>query len=102
MEYKYYDNYDAIEVSKVKNIPINWGGIMGVPITFLDHYNPNYFKIIGYAAKWDSENVGYLHKEGTPWGCVLDGKNLYARIFIRWKRIIADEVIFPVREKNYK
>ena len=46
-EYPTYDNYDAIEVSKVSDIPCDYDGVMGVPITFLDKYNPNQFEIIG-------------------------------------------------------
>ena len=46
-EYPKYDNYDAIEVSKVKEIPMDWDGEMGVPITFLDKHNPDQFEIVG-------------------------------------------------------
>ena len=46
-EYPKYLNYDAIEVGKVANIPVDYGGTMGVPITFLDKYNPEQFEIIG-------------------------------------------------------
>lgn len=46
-EYPTYDNYDAIEVSKVADIPVDYDGIMGVPITFLDKYNPEQFEIVG-------------------------------------------------------
>ena len=45
--YPKYDNYDAIEVGKVLQIPLDYDGTMGVPITFLDVYNPNQFEIIG-------------------------------------------------------
>ena len=45
--YPHYDNYDAIEVSKVADIPEDWTGAMGVPITFLDKYNPEQFDILG-------------------------------------------------------
>jgi hypothetical protein len=45
-EYPQYDNYDAIEVSKTKDIPYDYKGLMGVPITFLDKYNPEQFEII--------------------------------------------------------
>ena len=41
-----YDNYDAIEVSKVNEIPIGYKGLMGVPITFMNKYNPEQFEII--------------------------------------------------------
>ena len=46
-EYPTYDNYDAIEVSKTSDIPFDYDGVMGVPITFLDKYNPEQFEIIG-------------------------------------------------------
>ena len=47
--YPHYDNYDAIEVSKVADIPMDWDGAMGVPVTFLDKYNPEQFEILGLA-----------------------------------------------------
>lgn len=46
-EYPKYDNYDAIEVSKTKDIPYDYEGVMGVPITFMDKYNPDQFEILG-------------------------------------------------------
>lgn len=46
-EYPQYDNYDAIEVSKVKDIPYDYDGVMGVPITFLSRYNPDEYKLLG-------------------------------------------------------
>ena len=46
-EYPQYINYDAIEVAKTELIPCDYAGIMGVPITFLDKYNPDQFEIIG-------------------------------------------------------
>lgn len=49
--YPEYDNYDAIEVPYVEAIPSDYGGAMGVPITFLDKYNPEQFEILGYTAK---------------------------------------------------
>jgi hypothetical protein len=45
--YPRYDNYDAIEVSKVSDIPLGYDGVMGVPVTFLDKYNPDQFEILG-------------------------------------------------------
>jgi hypothetical protein len=50
-DYPAYDNYEAIEVSKVSDIPIDYSGAMGVPITFLDKYNPEQFEIIGITKK---------------------------------------------------
>ena len=46
-EYPKYENYDAIEVSKVADIPLDYEGAMGVPITFLDKYSPDQFEILG-------------------------------------------------------
>jgi hypothetical protein len=51
-EYPTYDNYDAIEVPKVADIPMDYSGAMGVPITFLDKYNPNQFEILGITKTW--------------------------------------------------
>ena len=42
-----YDNYDAINVGKTSDIPCNYDGVMGVPITFMDRYNPEQFEIVG-------------------------------------------------------
>ncbi len=50
-EYPRYDNYDAIEVSKASEVPMDYDGLMGVPITFLDKYNPDQFEIIGITKK---------------------------------------------------
>uniref|UniRef100_UPI00359C861C adenine-specific methyltransferase EcoRI family protein n=1 Tax=Bifidobacterium longum TaxID=216816 RepID=UPI00359C861C len=78
-EYPKYDNYDAIEVSKVANIPLDYDGVMGMPITFLDKYNPDQFEIIGL----DRYTVP---KEFLVGGRVaIDGKPTYARILIRNK-----------------
>lgn len=74
-EYPKYDNYDAINVNKYSEIPMDYDGVMGVPITFMDYYNPDQFEILG------------LDKDLTTNGkrVMIDGKQLYARIFIRKK-----------------
>ena len=87
-----YDNYDAIEVSRVENIPMDYEGVMGVPITFLYKYNPKQFEIIWLACgntrvcapKDILENLNYTpHKEDRG-GCgVVNGKRVYARILIK-------------------
>jgi len=51
-EYPNYDNFNAIEVAKVADIPYDYDGAMGVPITFLDKYNPEQFEIIGITKTW--------------------------------------------------
>jgi len=51
-EYPHYDNFDAIDVSKVAEIPYDYDGAMGVPITFLDKHNPEQFEILGITKTW--------------------------------------------------
>jgi modification methylase ecoRI len=87
-----YDNYDAVEVSKTANILANYAGVIGVPITFLDKYNPDQFEILMLAngntrtnvAAAMLEQVGYRKnvedRGGIP---LLDGRRTYARILIR-------------------
>lgn len=53
IDYPKYDNYDAIEVSKTNEIPLDYDGVMGVPITFLDKYNPEQFEIVGMTSGRD-------------------------------------------------
>lgn len=49
--YPHFDNYDAINIDKTTDIPCDYNGVMGVPITFMDKYNPEQFEIVGYTAK---------------------------------------------------
>ena len=72
--YHEYDNYNAIEVSDVLQIPLDYDGVMGVPITFVDVYDPDQFEIIGLA------------RDTVPCGCLtVNGKRKYARCLIRNK-----------------
>ena len=75
-----YDNYDAIEVSKVAEIPVDYDGCMGVPITFLDKYNPKQFEILGL----DDHRLIYPAWRGR--GPDLDGQSVYRRIIIRKRK----------------
>lgn len=77
-QYPKYDNYDAIEVSKTVNIPCDYDGVMGVPITFLDKYNPKQFEILGLD-RYIENNPKPGHR------FTLNGKETYARILIRRK-----------------
>ncbi|MEX1100864.1 MAG: adenine-specific methyltransferase EcoRI family protein [Actinomycetota bacterium] len=52
-DYPSYDNFNAIEVGKVSEIPANYDGDMGVPLTFLDNWNPDQFEIVGITQSWD-------------------------------------------------
>ena len=87
-DYPSYDNYSAIEVSKVANIPMDYEGVMGVPITFLDKYNPDQFEIIWTT---DRGGDGFLDKIKLPHtrydAPVVDGKGIYKRILIKKKDI---------------
>ena len=64
--YPHYDNYDAIEVSKTADIPADYDGVMGVPITFLDKYCPEQFEIVGTDAKDMAEKLG-IEPIGDDW-----------------------------------
>ena len=74
-EYPKYDNYDAINVDKTADIPRDYEGLMGVPITFMDKYNPEQFEII------DTSTIAM--PKGAPY---INGKRIYERILIRRKR----------------
>ena len=74
-EYPHYDNYDAIEVSKTKEIPEDYVGVMGVPITFLNKHNPDQFDIVGADWNFADKDRFYIH-----------GRRLYVRIVIRNRR----------------
>ncbi|MBP3227222.1 MAG: adenine-specific methyltransferase EcoRI family protein, partial [Bacteroidaceae bacterium] len=98
-DYPTYENYDAIEVSKVSDIPCDWDGAMGVPTTFLDRYNPEQFELIGLAEGELGKELGlrpfdrslkalnkslrdgqlFYMKNGLP-------QKPYSRILIRRKR----------------
>lgn len=85
-EYPKYDNYDAINVDKVSEIPCDYDGVMGVPITFMDKYNPLDFEIIGAD---EAEGTGFsngLYIQNSKYKqCYANGKRIYKRIFIRKK-----------------
>jgi len=57
--YDRYDNFDAIEVGTYKEIPSDYDGVMGVPITFLDKYNPDQFEILGYEKSYHLQTRKY-------------------------------------------
>ena len=100
--YPKYDNYDAIEVSKVSEIPMDYEGVMGVPITFLGKYNPSQFEILWLAsghsktsmpselAETLNANFELKSKENTGNGyAILNGHQLYHRLLI--KRLSANK-----------
>ena len=84
-EYPHYDNYDAIEVSRVSEIPCDYDGIMGVPITFMDKHNPDQFEIIGMGEDNGTGFSGGVWQGGSK-SCLIKGKAMFKRIFIRRKK----------------
>ena len=73
-DYPKYDNYDAIECSRVSNIPVDYDGVIGVPITFMYSYNPDQFEIVRFRKGNDDRDLS------------INGKCPYFRILIRKKR----------------
>ncbi len=61
--YPKYDNYDAINVNKTSDIPRDYDGVMGVPISFLDRYNPEQFEIISFRKGEDNKPLAFTRKE---------------------------------------
>ena len=78
-EYPKYDNYDAINVDKTADIPMDYDGVMAVPITFLDKYCPTQFEILGIA-----NNVRWIGD--FPCLTIIKGEKVYNRILIRRKK----------------
>lgn len=80
-EYPFYDNYNAINVDKVADIPMDYEGAMGVPITFLDKHNSKQFEILGIDRVLVEEITGKVSRFR------INEKELYARIVIKNKRL---------------
>jgi hypothetical protein len=74
-DYPKYDNYDGINVNVTKDIPMDYNGVMGVPITFMDKYNPDQFEIIKFRKGDDEKDLS------------INGKCPYFRILIKNKKI---------------
>lgn len=70
-KYKKYDNYNAINVDKIKDIPMDYGGEMGVPVSFLDKYNPEQFEIVRFRKGDDDRDLA------------INGKCPYVRVIIK-------------------
>lgn len=84
-EYPKYDNYDAIEVSRVLDIPMDYKGAMGVPITFVDKYNPEQFEIIDI-----NPHFFTIVEQGLPKPSqlkIIGRKDPFARILIKNKKV---------------
>ena len=73
-----YDNYDAIEVGKLKDLPVDYDGVMGVPITFLQNHNPAQFEIVG-----SNRGVGQDPDGVYGQSSFVSGKETFKRVFVR-------------------
>jgi hypothetical protein len=85
-DYPKFDNYNAINVDKVAEIPIDFKGYMGVPITFLDKYNPEQFEILDGIGRYSMLNGPTPETQGT-YLTMVNGQPKYARIIIRNKKL---------------
>jgi hypothetical protein len=85
-DYPKYDNYNAINVNKTTDIPIDYKGKIGVPITFLNKHNPNEFEIIDGLNRY-SILEGPTHKTRGKYLSQVKGKPLYIRIIIKNKKL---------------
>lgn len=79
-DYKKYDNYDAINVNKVSDIPVDYYEVIGVPINFLDKYSPSQFEILGSNRGINQDENGYYGRSSY-----IDGQETFKRIFVRRK-----------------
>ena len=80
-EYPTFDNYDAINVTNADEIPKDYNGIMAVPISFMDKYNPNQFELIGH--EHDLTGEGKKGRNVEHGQFEINGKGVFKRILIR-------------------
>ena len=85
-----YDNYDAINVDKTKDIPKDYDGFMGVPISFLDKYCPEQFELLGIMNTGE-ENEGIRYKNTAHGRPIINGVEKYLRILIKNKLLQKDK-----------
>lgn len=87
-EYPKFDNYDAINVNSYKEIPCDYKGLMAVPVTFLDKFNPNQFEIVDALNRYsllDIFNTNEDVRKRHSHTCNINGKSTYFRIVIKIK-----------------
>ena len=85
-DYPKYDNYDAINVDKTKDIPLDYDGAIGVPITFLNKFNPDQFKIIDGLNRYSILDGPTKETKGK-YLAQVNGKPIYVRVVIKNKKI---------------
>lgn len=88
-KYPTMENYEAINVDRIKDIPKDYDGVMGVPITYLKNHNPNQFEILGYAGgttKTSGQNYDvpyYPHPDDRGGNAMVNGVRKFGRVFIK-------------------
>ena len=87
VKYPKFDNYDAVEVGKYTDIPKDYAGVMGVPISYLMHHNPEQFEIVGTTENGLCDKALWIHPEEKHNEPFIDGKKKYTRILIRRKPV---------------
>ena len=87
VKYPKFDNYDAVEVGKYTDIPKDYDGVMGVPISYLMHHNPEQFEIVGTTENGLCDKALWIHPEEKHNEPFIDGKKKYTRILIRRKPV---------------
>jgi len=85
-EHPKYDNYNAINIDKVSEIPMNYNGVMGVPITFIDKYNPEQFELLGIMNTGE-KNIGIRYKGTLHGRPLVNGVEKFLRILIKAKKL---------------
>jgi len=85
-EFPTYDNYNAINVNKVAEIPMDYDGYMGVPVTFMNKFNPEQFEIVGMGEDNGTGLSGGVWNGGSK-SCLVNGKAMFKRIFIKNKKL---------------
>ena len=112
-EYPTYDNYDAINVDRTAEIPMDYDGVMGVPITFLDKHNPTQFEILGVSYLWDDgftshkfyEDYAEIRPDGTKTG--MSGKKANGMAVIRGRSptrnclVMGEDVVYRVYDRIF-
>ena len=86
-KYPKFDNYDAVEVGKYTDIPKDYAGVMGVPISYLMHHNPEQFEIVGTTENGLCDKALWIHPEEKHNEPFIDGKKKYTRILIKRKPV---------------
>ena len=120
VKYPKFDNYDAINVDKISNIPKDYDGVMGVPISFLDKYNPEQFEIVQFRKGEDGRDLAFTVEREREWcrtsGCsyeefekkfplrwqvsgneraTVGGKLKYSRLFFRRRKPAGENTETP-------